>query len=139
MAGMQRPRQAATAREACQLIAAGELEVLLVVPGWISTPELRSPVLKRVGWHAITSASGPVHVKWLWLKDDGAGNTETAFLVWPCLTVHAQGLQCWHGRVAHGNKPFLPRALIAGYSRENNGDAGSQAGTIEDTTRSSWS
>jgi hypothetical protein len=99
MTGMQRPRRAGTAREACQLIAAGELEVLIIIPGWISSASLRSPVLKRVGWTALSSASGPVHAKWLWLRDDGAGNQETAFLVWPCLTVHAPGAA---GRVLPG-------------------------------------
>jgi hypothetical protein len=119
MAVMIRPRQAATAREACRLIAAKEPEVLLIVPGWFSSPELRSPVLKRVAWHSLTSRSGPVHARWLWLRDDGAGNTETAFLIWPCTLIHAPGLQCRDGQVAHGNKPVLPPELAVTYSRSS--------------------
>jgi hypothetical protein len=103
-------RTARTSREALQLIAGGAPRVILVVPGWLYSNALRAPILLQVV--RLRSAAGPVHARWLWLREDEDGRTETAFLVWPCTTLHPPWFQCMDGRVAHGNTPFAGRPLI---------------------------
>jgi hypothetical protein len=81
-------------------VAAGDLAAVLVVPGWLGSPELRRPVMRRVMYGA--AGRVPVHVRWAWLREDEDGNTETAFWVWPCTAEHPPGLQCQDGRVFYG-------------------------------------
>jgi hypothetical protein len=83
-------------------LRAGAPGVLLVVPGWLGSGELRKPVLARVRY-AAASRWAPVHARWAWLREDEDGHAETAFWIWPCLTDHQPGLQCRDGRVFHGN------------------------------------
>ena len=68
------------------------------------------PVIRQV--RRLRYRAGPVHARWLWLREEEDGRTETAFLVWPCTTLHRPGLQCLGGQVAHGNTPFAGRPLI---------------------------
>jgi hypothetical protein len=90
--------RAATPAGAVAALAAGAPEVILTVPGWLHTTDLRRPPARQAaGFAARTWA--PVHVLWAWLREDGDGRTETAFTVWPCTVIHAPGFQCRDGRV----------------------------------------
>lgn len=96
-----RPRRCQDVLGVLRALADGEPAALLVVPGWLGSPELRRPVMKRVlyggaAWWV------PVHVRWAWLAEDEDGTAETAFWVWPCTAGHRPGLQCRDGRVFHG-------------------------------------
>lgn len=99
---MTRTRRCATVPEVVSVLAAGAPVAVIVVPGWLGSPELRRNTTRRVQYGA-AALLAPVHVRWAWLREDEDGNTETAFWVWPCQTDHPAGLQCQDGRVFHGN------------------------------------
>jgi hypothetical protein len=110
-----RPQVVTDARSAHRRIARGDPAVILAVPGWLSSEELRNIHGKRI--RAAAAYGPPVHFRWLWLREDENGQKETAFVIWPCRTVHQPGLQCMDGYVAHGNVPFLPRGMARAWSR----------------------
>lgn len=98
-----------TAREAVESIAGGSPEVMLIVPGWLHSSELRRPVFWQVRQTAFTLQTGAVHSRWAWLRETWDGEQQTAFLIWPCQTLHRLGFQCWNGRLTRGGMRFPGR------------------------------
>ncbi len=94
------------------MIADGAPEVILIVPGWLGSSELRRPVFWRVRQTALTLRTGAVHARWAWLRETGDGQQETAFRVWPCWTLHRPGFQCYNGQLTRGGMRFPAEALI---------------------------
>jgi hypothetical protein len=84
-------------------LRAGEPEILLVIPGWLSTQD-RHRAIRQVTKRASRTWQ-PVHARWVWNREDTDGKKETVILIWPCTVTHGPLRQCRSGEVIHGNKP----------------------------------